>query len=119
MHTKKDIEQLAEKFIFCQKTLTALGDPSRQHIILEMMQMNDCNGSRVIGITEKTDLSRPAVSHHLQILKDAGIVKMRKEGTMNYYYLDPDMKCFNCLIELLQNSIQICKELPDRSGEEF
>jgi Bacterial regulatory protein, arsR family. len=54
--------------------LTALGDPSRQHIILEMMQMNDCNGSRVIEITEKTDLSRPAVSHHLQILKDAGIV---------------------------------------------
>lgn len=74
MHTKKDIEQLAEKFIFCQKTLTALGDPSRQHIILEIMQMNDCNGYRVIEITEKTDLSRPAVSHHLQILKDAGIV---------------------------------------------
>lgn len=119
MHTKKDIEQLAEKFVFCRKTLTALGDPSRQYIILEMMQMNDCNGSGVIEITKKTNLSRPVVSNHLQILKDAGIVKMRKEGTMNYYYLDPDMKCFNCLIELLQNSIQICKELPDRSGEEF
>lgn len=53
MHTKKDIEQLAEKFVFCRKTLTALGDPSRQYIILEMMQMNDCNGSGVIEITKK------------------------------------------------------------------
>jgi len=36
-------------------------------------------GSNDIAVA--TDLSRPAVSHHLQILKDAGIVKVRKEAT--------------------------------------
>lgn len=49
----------------------------RQHLILVMMQSGDCNGLRVNDIAAKTRLSRPAVSHHLQILKDAGIVKMR------------------------------------------
>ncbi len=94
-----------------------MGDETRQHIILEMMRM-DYNGSRVIDIAAKTNLSRPAVSHHLQILKDAGIVKMRKDGTMTYYYLDPDMESFNHLIHTLRLSIDICAELPNRSGEE-
>nr|WP_236883270.1 ArsR family transcriptional regulator [Clostridium botulinum] len=39
-------------------------------------------------MSKKTHLSRPAVSHHLQILKRAEIVNVRKEGTKNYYYLD-------------------------------
>ena len=43
-------------------------------------------------ITRKTNLSRPAVSHHLGILKDAGLIDVRREGTKNYYYFDSDMK---------------------------
>lgn len=113
----KEIEDLAMNFEGCHKTLTAIGDETRQHIILEMMRM-DYNGSRVGDITKKTNLSRPAVSHHLQILKDAGIVKMRKEGTKTYYYLDPDMHSFSHLIHTLQQSIDICAALPNRSGEE-
>ena len=116
MAIREEIEDLAVNFEACYKTLSAIGDETRQHIILEMMRM-DYNGSRVIDITAKTNLSRPAVSHHLQILKDAGIVKMRKEGTMTYYYLDPDMKSFSHLIHTLQQSIDICRMLPDRSGE--
>ena len=57
----------------------------------------------------------PAVSHHLQILKDTGILKMRREGTKNYYYFDPDMKSFELLTGVLQRAIQITSELPDRS----
>ena len=76
----------------------------------------DYNGSRVPDITVRTNLSRPAVSHHLQILKDAGIVKMRKEGTMTYYYLDPDMASFHRLSEALDQAVAICAKLPDRSG---
>ena len=97
-------------------TLAAMGDETRQHIILEMMRM-DYNGSRVPDITARTNLSRPAVSHHLQILKDAGIVKMRREGTMTFYYLDPDMASFHRLSEALNQAVAICAELPDRSGE--
>ena len=68
-------------------------------------------------ITEKTNLSRPAVSHHLQIMKDAGIIKVRREGTKNYYYFDPEMEAFEKLILTLQLAMEISKELPDRSGK--
>ena len=118
MYTKEDIDKLASDFEQCQKILLALGDENRQHMILEMMKMEDCNGVRVNKITEKTHLSRPAVSHHLQILKDAGILKMRREGTKNYYYFDPDMKSFELLIGVLRKAVSITAELPDRSQKD-
>ncbi len=111
-----EIEDLVREFETCQKTLTAIGDETRQHIILEMSRM-DYNGSRVPTIMKKTNLSRPAVSHHLQILKAAGIVKMRKEGRMTFYYLDPDMASFTKLSSVLLQAVDICSRLPDRSGE--
>ena len=61
-----------------------------------------------------TGLSRPAVSHHLKLLKDAGVVKVRREGTRNYYYLDPDMKSFKALISVLERSVEYASELPYR-----
>ena len=112
----EEIEDLAMNFEACRKTLAAIGDETRQHIILEMIRM-DYNGSRVPEITKRTNLSRPAVSHHLKILKDAGIVKMRKEGRMSYYYLDPDMASFSRLSGALMQAIEICAKLPDRSGD--
>ena len=80
-----DIQALAQEFSGCRHILQALGDETRQHLILSMMQMGQCEGCRVGAITEKTSLSRPAVSHHLQILKQAGLLKVRREGTKNYY----------------------------------
>lgn len=53
--------------------------------------------------------------HHLQILKDAGILKIRKEATKNYYYFDPDMNSFDRLIHVLQKAKELTAELPDRS----
>ena len=117
MEIQSKVAVLAGEFSSCTKILTALGDETRQHLILEMMGLGNCSGVRVCEITEKTNLSRPAVSHHLQILKDAGIVKMRKEGTKNYYYFDPEMESFERLIAVLQLAMEISKALPDRSGE--
>ena len=118
MEVQKRVAALAEEFASCTRILTALGDETRQHLILEMMRFDKCSGVRVCEITEKTNLSRPAVSHHLQILKGAGIVKMRKEGTKNYYYFDPEMESFEKLIATLQLAMDISKTLPDRSGED-
>lgn len=115
MHTQADIEQLAEDFQKCQKVLTALGDENQQYLILEMMKIEGCSGARVGEITEKTHLSRPAVSHHLRILKEAGILKVRKEATKNYYYFDPDTKSLDRLIHVLQKAKDFTAELPDRS----
>lgn len=117
METQEKIYLLAENFSSCAKMLTAIGDETRQHLIVEMLKMGRCNGVRVGEITEKTNLSRPAVSHHLKIMKDAGIIKMRKEGTKNYYYFDPNTKAFETLITTLQMAREISIALPDRSGE--
>lgn len=105
---------LAEEFEACRKTLLALGDENRQHLILEMMKMGRCCGVRVGEITEKTHLSRPAVSHHLRILKEAGIVGVRREGTKNYYYLDADAGAMDRLIRLLFHAKAAVERAPGR-----
>jgi len=111
-------EQLSKEFAACSKILTAIGDETRQHLILEMMKMGDCSGVRVGEITEKTNLSRPAVSHHLQIMKNAGPVKMRREGTRNFYYFDPEMEALERLASTLRLAVEITRALLDRSGED-
>lgn len=118
MGIAENVSVLAENFAACSKMLTAIGDETRQHLIVEMLRMGNCSGARVGEITKRTNLSRPAVSHHLQIMKDAGIVKMRKEGTKNYYYFDPEMEAFGQLVGTLQSAMEICRRLPDRHGEE-
>lgn len=113
----QEIDQLSLEFRRCQKLLLALGDETRQHLILEMIQIPDCGDARVNAITKRTNLSRPAVSHHIGILKGAGLVKMRREGTKNYYYFDTDTEALNDLLRLLEHTRDIMGHLPNRSGE--
>ena len=115
---REEIQRLAEEFESCQKILLAIGDENRQHLMLEMMRMGQCGGVRVGEITEKSHLSRPAVSHHIQILKEAGILKLRREGTKNYYYFDADMRAMERLIHMLVHAKEIMERLPDRSGND-
>ena len=84
--------------------LAAIGDETRQYLIQAMFELpcKQEGGTRVGAITEKTHLSRPAVSHHIKILKDAGVVGMRKEGTKNYYYLETDNRRWQELAQLSQ-----------------
>lgn len=117
MDIHKEVRELADSFAACSGMLTAIGDETRLHIILEMIKIGNCNGVRVGEITAKTNLSRPAVSHHLQIMKNSGIVKVRKEGTKNYYYFDPQTEAFEKLVSTLQLAQKILRELPDRSNE--
>lgn len=111
----EDIQRLAGEFEGCQKLLLALGDATRQYLILEMMKMEQFEGVRVGMIAKRTNLSRPAVSHHLQILRDAGLLNMRREGTKNYYYFDADAEIIDCLLHMLEHTKDIMEKLPDRS----
>ncbi|MBE5062905.1 winged helix-turn-helix transcriptional regulator [Lachnospiraceae bacterium DSM 108991] len=115
MKGEREIKKLAEEFVACKDIIMAVGDENRLHLMIEMMQMGNCSGVRVGDITEKTHLSRPAVSHHLQILKAAGILSVRKEGTKNYYYFNSDLTSMKRLIRALQMAVDIASELPDRS----
>ncbi len=118
MQLREQVAFLTDSFASCTKILTAIGDETRQHLIVEMMRCGECSGIRVGRIAEATNLSRPAVSHHLQIMKDAGLVKVRKEGTKNYYYFDPEMESMERLIATLRLALDVARALPDRSGND-
>ena len=65
--------------------LVALGDPTRQAIV-ELL----ATGPRAVGeLAAELPVSRPAVSQHLKVLKDAGLVVDRPAGTRRLYQLDP------------------------------
>lgn len=82
-----DDKEILHQFTACSTLLIALGDETRQTIIAALT-CTDCEkGMRVGEITEKTHLSRPAVSHHVKILLDAEVIGLRRQGTMNFYYL--------------------------------
>lgn len=110
----KDREQrlkaLAEDFLECQDVLFAIGDKTRQSIIIALIDAGCHPGIRVGEITKKTHLSRPAVSHHLKVLKDAKILNVYSQGTMNYYSLDPKQNDLLKLRTLVSHVEEILKE---------
>ena len=90
-----------QSFAELSPILTALGDEKRQSIILELMADKACDGLQVTDLMAASDLSRPAVSHHLKVLKEANLVDFRREGTKNYYYLQHELGEINQLKTLL------------------
>ncbi|MET7400292.1 metalloregulator ArsR/SmtB family transcription factor [Dactylosporangium sp. NPDC005572] len=65
--------------------LTALGDPTRQAILDRL-----ADGPLAVGeLAEVLPVSRPAVSQHLKVLKEAGLVTDRQHGTRRLYQADP------------------------------
>lgn len=97
---RNEIRKLNDEFESCRNILTAISDEIRQKLLL-LMVMGDRSGIRAAALAEQTDLTRPAISHHMQILKNAGIVKSRKEGKCIYYYLDPSCRNINAVLALL------------------
>jgi len=66
--------------------MDALGDPTRLAIFEQLR-----SGARSVGeIAADLPVSRPAVSQHLRVLKEAGLVTERRNGTRRLYRLDPN-----------------------------
>jgi len=64
----------------------ALGDPTRRAIFERLAERPSAVGE----LARELPVSRPAVSQHLKVLKDAGLVLDRPEGARRIYQLDPD-----------------------------
>ncbi|MFB1082382.1 ArsR/SmtB family transcription factor [Jeotgalibacillus sp. JSM ZJ347] len=77
-------EQAEKAFRDCIPLFQALSDPYRQDIVL---MLSDADSMTVNELTERLPLSRPAVSHHLKILREQGILKMEQHGTQRNYSL--------------------------------
>jgi ArsR family transcriptional regulator, arsenate/arsenite/antimonite-responsive transcriptional repressor len=65
----------------------ALGDKFRQDIVMLLAQQERLN---VGQIAERMPLSRPAISHHLKVLLQAGLVQMERVSRENFYSLSVD-----------------------------
>jgi len=66
--------------------MAALADPTRR-AIFELLR----EGPRPVGeLARDLPVSRPAVSQHLRVLKEAGLVSERKNGTRRLYRIEPD-----------------------------
>jgi DNA-binding transcriptional ArsR family regulator len=69
-----------------EEALQALSDPTRRSIFEQLR-----GGPRAVGeIAVRLPVSRPAVSQHLRVLKQAGLVTERRNGTRRLYRVDPD-----------------------------
>ena len=83
---------LGDIFEECIPLFIALGDRTRLTILQCLFETQTTGEGRIPGlnvneITDRTSLSRPAVSHHLKILKDTGLIDVLRKGVCNYYYL--------------------------------
>ena len=65
--------------------LDALGDPTRREIVGLLAQ----RPSSVQELADRLPVSRPAVSQHLRVLRDAALVAVAAQGTRRVYRLDP------------------------------
>ncbi|MCI1208234.1 MAG: metalloregulator ArsR/SmtB family transcription factor [Treponema sp.] len=87
MIDKKEIKRTLQLFKTCGPLFLALGDNIRQNLLLDMANAGD-KGMNVTELTANTHLSRPAISHHLKVLKDSHLIKSYKIGPQVFYSLD-------------------------------
>jgi DNA-binding transcriptional ArsR family regulator len=78
------LDDVAKTFRACESLFHAMGDPARQQIVLLLAEHERLN---VNQITDLMHLSRPSISHHLKVLKDAGMVSIARESRENFYSL--------------------------------
>ena len=73
-----------ETVLSVAEAMKQLGDPTRLRIFWLLCHTEEC----VINIAAMVSMSSPAVSHHLRILKAAGLLSTRREGKEVYYKAD-------------------------------
>jgi ArsR family transcriptional regulator, arsenate/arsenite/antimonite-responsive transcriptional repressor len=68
----------------------ALADPARLRL-LSLIACHDGGESCVCDLLEAFDVSAPAISYHLKILREAGLISSERRGTWVYYRVNPDV----------------------------
>lgn len=94
----------------------AMGDRTRQRIITVLAEHHRLT---VGELTQHIHLSRPAISHHIKVLREVELVVEHREGTKRYYqptfvrYIEPMRK----IIELVDDKDETCKV--NQKGEKY
>lgn len=69
------------------RTFTALSDPSRLTMLEHLLSRGEAPAGDLVALTE---ISAPAVSRHLKVLREAGLVTQRVDGTHRIYAARPE-----------------------------
>jgi len=85
LRDRGEAQKTVEFFRQCIPMFQALGDEVRQDILI---MLAETEGLNVNQIAERSPMSRPNISHHLKILRQAGLVKPEKKGTEVFYSLE-------------------------------
>jgi ArsR family transcriptional regulator len=70
------------------RLLAALADPTRLEILRELAGSSEVCAC---DLTDCCDVSQPTVSHHLRVLREAGVVLSERRGSNIYYRVSPDL----------------------------
>ncbi|WP_019154231.1 ArsR/SmtB family transcription factor [Robertmurraya massiliosenegalensis] len=89
----------------------ALADPVRQDILLMFMVSKRLNVSQIV---EQSPMSRPTISHHLKIMKMAGILDSKKEATEVYYWLTAN----HSTVKQLKKIVSSLEEIENHQDKE-
>lgn len=69
-----------------EAALKAIAEPRRRQI-LSLVRLDELSAGQIAA---HFDVSRPAISQHLAVLKEAGLVAVRRQGTRRYYQARPE-----------------------------
>ncbi|HEY2285844.1 MAG TPA: metalloregulator ArsR/SmtB family transcription factor [Streptosporangiaceae bacterium] len=70
--------------------LKALADPARLRLV-SLIACHEVGEACVCELTGAFDLTAPTISHHLRVLREAGLVSSERRGTWVYYRANPDV----------------------------
>lgn len=115
MIEKEQMLHFLKTFNTCTPLFIALGDKYRQQLVLDIINAGK-EGINVTNLTAGTKLSRPAISHHLKILKDAEIIYPDKIGTQIFYKINVNEKL--TVLRDLIDSVQIVVNRLEQFEEE-
>lgn len=94
------------------RMLQAVGDPVRMELVFLVGSRGPMN---VTDIAAEFELSRPAISHHLKVLKDAGVLISEKRGKEVYYRLNRRRAVDT--LRSLADAIEGCCPMDEHAGQ--
>ena len=109
---KSEIKKTLKTFNSCVPFFIAMSDEYRQQLIMDIAEAGR-EGINVSNLSAKSKLSRPAISHHLKVLKDSGLIKPKRIGTQIFYQLNlsENFKIVSELINSMENVLSKINEI--------
>lgn len=111
----KELNLILTKFKICAPLFIALGDKYRQQLIVDIIEAGK-NGINVTNLSAKSKLSRPAISHHLKVLRENKIIVPHKVGTQIFYKINLSNK-FTVLRDLINSTLSVINKIEEAENQ--